>query len=324
MPTAGPGEALIRVRAVGICGSDLHYFEEGRIGSNVVKGPLVLGHEYAGEVEGVGPGVPKSLVGARVAVEPGAPCGSCEWCGEGDYNVCPDMTFPGGPPHDGALCDYVVVPYDKCFPIPDSMDMETAATIEPLAVALHTVQLAQFRPGDTCAVLGLGPIGLLCGMVAKQSGARLVYGTDPESYRREAALACGFDGVYAADGSEVAAVFDTTGGRGVDVGIDAARSSLTMGLACRMTRPNGRCVLTGISGEEEDPLPVSVARRRELKLTWCRRFKHDYPRGIAMVDSGALNLEPVLTHTFPLEATQEAFEVVSSRTRGVLKATVML
>ncbi len=324
MPECPPGFALVRVEAVGVCGSDLHYYEEGRIGETRVSGPLVLGHEFAGQVERVGEGAPADLVGKRVAVEPGVSCGRCEWCLRGDYNLCPRIEFPGGPPHDGALREFIAVPASSCFPVPDSFGADEAAAMEPLSVAIYTIDLAHIRAGDTVAIFGLGPIGILTGWCARIAGAGRILGADLHAYRCESAKRLGaadetFDGRDA-----IRAILDATKGRGVDASIDAARSPDTAGQACLTARPGGRVVLTGISGNEHDSFPVSAARRKGLTVRWCRRFQHCYPRAIASTDSGRINLRPMLTHHFRLDETARAFEMVSNAADGVLKATIMV
>ncbi len=322
-PVPKPHEALIRVESVGVCGSDLHYYRDGRIGSQVITEPLILGHEYAGTVESVGKDVDARLIGKRVAVEPGIPCLQCEWCRTGHYNVCRDMYFPGGPGCDGALCEYTTVHAAFCFPIPGRLSMPEAALIEPAAVALHSVELAAIVPGETAAILGLGPIGLLTAQIAKLSGLRVLYGTDLLEYRVEAGRRYGVDVAFnAAKEETVPRIMAETGGRGVDVAIDCTNASEGLGLAVQVTRPAGRCVLTGISGEEYDPLPVSVARRRELTLRWCRRFRHNFPATIALIEAGRIDLRSLLTHSFPLERTQEAFELVDGSKDHVLKVSI--
>src|SRR5690554_6058825 len=182
-PEPKPHEVLLRIESVGVCGSDIHYYLDGRIGENVLHGPTILGHEYAGIVEAVGDKANPDLLGKRVAVEPGIPCLECEWCKTGHYNVCHNMFFPGGPGSDGALSEYYTVHGDFCFPVPDSVPADIAAMIEPLAVAIHTVELANMKPGETVAILGLGPIGLLTAAVAKFSGAGHIIGADLHDYR---------------------------------------------------------------------------------------------------------------------------------------------
>jgi L-iditol 2-dehydrogenase len=324
-PVPRPHEALVRVESVGVCGSDMHYFEEGRIGSNAITTPLILGHEYAGIVEAVGAEADPALVGRRVAVEPSIPCGKCEFCRSGHYNVCQHLFFPGGPPYDGVLCEYVAVHAEYCFPVPESMSAAVAAMIEPVAVAVHTVELAQLKPGETVAILGLGPIGLLTAQVAKFSGAGYLYGTDLLDYRVAAGKANGVDcAIDASRQDTVKTILEATGGRGVDVAFDTARSSDTPALACEVARPAGRCVFTGISGADYDPLPVGVARRKELNIQWCRRFRHDFPRAIALVAGGRIDVPSIMTHSFPLEQTQEAFALVSESRDNVLKVSIDL
>ncbi len=322
-PVPQAHEALIRIESVGVCGSDMHYYKEGRIGSQILTTPLILGHEYAGIVEAVGEHADASLVGKRVAVEPGIPCMQCEWCKTGHYNVCTNMFFPGGPGCDGALCEYMTVHADFCFPVPDAMTAQEAAMIEPVAVALHTVELAKITPGETVAVLGSGPVGLLVLQLVRLSGAQTLYASDVLRYRVEAALRYGADcGIHAAEEDIVARIMQETQGRGVDVAIDCTNASEGMGLAARITRPAGRCVLTGISGQDEDPLPVSVVRRRELNLQWCRRFRHNFPAALALTASGKIDVTSMITHSFPLEETVQAFELVAENKDEVLKASI--
>lgn len=322
-PVPAPHEALVRIRSVGVCGSDMHYYLEGAIGDQRLTEPLILGHEYSGIVEAVGSAADPSLVGKRVAVEPGIPCLTCEWCRKGHYNVCRNMNFPGGPGHDGALREYMAVHADFCFPIPETLSLEEAAMIEPLAVAIHTVELANIKPGDTVAVLGMGPIGLLVAQVAKFAGAGVIYGSDLLDYRVDAGSRYGVDFAFNAERQDtVKTIMGLTDGRGVDIAFDTARSSHTPDLAIRVTRPAGRCVLTGISGEEYDSFPVGVARRKELTLQWCRRFRFNYPASIALVASGRIDVKSLITHSFTLEQSRDAFELVALAEDRVLKASI--
>ena len=322
-PAPAPYEALIRVESTGICGSDMHSYLDGRIGDTVITSPLVLGHEYAGVIEAVGDRSDPALVGKRVAVEPGLPCYECEWCRSGHYNVCPRLEFPGLFPFHGALCEYKTARADFCFPVPNSMTSAEAALVEPLAVAVHTVELARLRPGETAAVLGLGPIGLLTAAVAKLCGVSCLYGSDLLEYRVRAGQRHGVDCAFnAAEEDTVDVIMKETCGRGVDVVFDCARSVHTPGIACRILRPAGRAVLTGISGESDGVLPVDVARRKELTLTWCRRFLFNYPAAIELAGSGKVDLRSLITHSFPLEQAQDAFELVAQFADGVLKVSI--
>jgi L-iditol 2-dehydrogenase len=322
-PVPGAQEVLIRIESTGVCGSDVHYYEDGRIGNQVITPPLILGHEYAGVVEEAGSEADAGLLGKRVAVEPGIPCGRCEWCRTGHYNVCREMFFPGGPGCDGAFAEYIAVHHAYCFPVPAGMSAAVAAMIEPLAVALHTVELAEVRPGDSVAIFGLGPIGLLTAQVSKLAGAGRVYGADLHAYRVAAGAAHGVDAGHDASREDArAAIWEATAGRGVDVAIDCTNRSAGMAQAVRVARPAGRCVLTGISGHEEDPLPVSDARRKELTLRWCRRFRFNYPAAIALLADGRVDVASLITHSFPLERCPEALALVSETGDGVLKVSI--
>ncbi len=329
-PTLQPHEALVRVEALGVCGSDIHYYRDGRIGENIVSEPTVLGHEYAGIVESVGADADPDLCGKRVAVEPGIPCGDCEWCRRGQYNVCDRLFFPGGPGNDGALCEYMAVDSRFCFPVPPGMSAGVAAMVEPAAVAVHTAELARLRPGDTVAVFGLGVVGMLTMQAVRLSGALSVFGIDVLDYRVNKAPVFGADaaflghigGIHDGGAASVEWVMEHTNGRGVDVGIDCTNSSDGLALACAVTRAAGNVVLTGISGAESDTLPVSIARRRELTLRWCRRFLHNYPAAIALIDAGKLDVQSLITHVYPFEKADEAFALTTAYADNVFKASV--
>lgn len=330
-PVPGPHDALIRVESVGVCGSDIHYYLEGRIGHAALKGPTILGHEYAGTVVAVGEKADPTLLGRRVAVEPGIPCLACPWCLSGHYNVCERMFFPGGPGCDGAMRQYMTVDARFCFPVSQNMSAAVAAMIEPAAVAVHTVELAALRPGDTVFIVGLGPIGMLTAQAARTCGAARVLGTDLLPERVQFALRKGWvDAAFTAKpgganggaGETLEWLMAHTGGFGADVCVDAANRSEGIWIATRGCRPNGRCVLTGISGKDDDLVPVSFARRRELTLKWCRRFLHNYPGTIALIESGRIDVASLITHRFALEEAPKAFELVAAYADGVLKASV--
>jgi len=330
-PQPGPFDALIRVESVGVCGSDIHYYLEGRIGNAALKGPTILGHEYAGVVVEVGRQADPALVGRRVAVEPGIPCMACEWCRTGHYNVCEHMFFPGGPGCDGAMREMMTVDARFCFPVPDSMPPAVAAMIEPAAVAAHTVELAALRPGETVFIAGLGPIGMLTAQMARACGAARVLGADLLPERVDFAREKGWvdDATVARSGGSdggaletVRWVMDRTAGAGADVAVDATNRPEGIWVAVRSCRPAGRCVLTGISGNDDDLVPVGFARRRELTLRWCRRFLNNYPGTIALIEAGRIDVASLITHSFTLDEAPQAFDLVASYADGVLKASV--
>jgi len=322
-PEPQAGDLLIRVRAVGICGSDVHYYEDGGIGENRVTEAHELGHEFAGVVAALGPGVEGPPLGTRVAVDPAIPCGTCEFCLEGNPNLCPHMVFVSNPPTGGGLVEYIAHPASLVFPLPEEMDFADGAMLEPLGVAIHTVNLAKLRLGDTAAVLGSGPIGLLTIQMARLGGARTVYATDLVPERLAMAQRMGADGVlHAGEADSVAWVEELTGGRGVDVVFEAAWAAETVAQAMAMAKPGGRVVIAGIPSEDILSFPASAARRKGLTIKLVRRMKHTYPRSIALVQQGLVDVRSLITHRFPLTEAREAFELAAARADGVVKALV--
>lgn len=323
-PTPGPGEVLVRVRAVGVCGSDVHYYVDGRIGDAVPTFPFTLGHEFAGEIAALGPGVEGPAVGTPVAVDPAVPCGKCEICLEGNPNCCPSVRFPGSAPVNGSLAEYYVHPADLVVPLPPELDFADGAMLEPLGVAIHALNLAKVRPGDSVAILGAGPIGLLLLQVAR-GVAGSVYVTEPIKERRDLATQFGATGVC--DPSAVDPVrwlLEETKGRGVDIAIEAAWGAEAVTQAVEMARYAGKVILVGIPREDVVSFPASVARRKGLSILMSRRAKFVYPRAIALVRAGTVQLRPLLTHHFPLERAAEAFELVAAVRDGVVKAVIDL
>lgn len=308
----GPGMALLRVTAVGVCGSDLHTYTDGRIGEWVVAAPLVLGHEFGGVVEAVGPEAYDGdfaplLVGTRVAVDPAQPCGRCEMCEQGHPNLCHRLHFCGLYPDGGSLCEYIVMPAHCCFPVPATIDDAGAAVLEPLGIALHAVDLAKLHVADSVAILGAGPIGLLLLQVAKLAGAAPVYVIDQFPWRLELAQKYGAVPVNFADVDPVQAVMQATGGRGVDVAIEAAWADHSVQQAADMARMGGRLVLVGIPGPDKLEMKHSTARRKGLTIRVSRRMKHVYPRAIKLVENGSIDLHGIVSHHFPLSRTPEAY-----------------
>jgi L-iditol 2-dehydrogenase len=319
----GPGEVLLRIAAVGICGSDHHYYNEGGIGGAIVSEGMIIGHEFSAWIAETGEGVEELEVGELVAVEPAISCGTCEFCLEGHPNICPNVLFCGSPNHTGAMAEYMVMPAENCFPLPDGMTPVEGAMLEPLGVAIHTVDLAHLKVGQTVAVLGAGPIGLLTAAVARLNGASLVYMTEPIADRRAFALEYAADAVFDPGATDVVAeILDLTDDRGVDVGFEAAGADETPDQSARMTRPGGKVVVVGIPDDDKMVMTASVIRRKGLTIKLVRRMKHTYPRAIEMVRSGAVDVDAVATHVFPLERIDEAFEVVDGYQDGVLRAVI--
>lgn len=318
----------MRITAVGICGSDLHTYLDGRIGDTHVDSPLVLGHEFAGVVESIGvdatdgTGQPLSE-GTRVAVDPARPCGRCELCHRGHPNLCTNLSFAGLHPVDGALQEFLTVPSGTCFPVPDSIDDTTAALLEPLGIAIHAVDLAHLKAGDSVAIVGAGTIGLCCLQVARFAGASIVFVTDRLSWRLDAAARLGatvFD-VEATD--PVESIMEATDGRGVDVALECAWSTEDgLAQAVNVLRPGGRLVVVGISGDDRLTFSHSAVRRRGLTIAMCRRMKHTYPRAIELARDGLIDLRVLVSDHVGLDLTAAAFRDAASYRPGLIKAVV--
>jgi len=301
VPRPGPGEVLVEVAAVGICGSDVHYYREGRIGDFVVEAPLVLGHEASGRVVGVGPGVPAEREGQRVALEPGVPDGTCEQCRAGRYNLCPDVQFFATPPVDGAFARYVVLAADFAHPVPDSLSDDEAALVEPLAVGVWANQKADVQPGDRVLVTGAGPVGLLAMQVALARGATSVTVTDVSPQRLAVATALGATRVLdSRETPDLAATVEAD----VLLECSGAQQAVSGGIAA--LAPAGRIVLVGMAGSATAELPVQLIQSRELSLTGTFRYAGVYPAAIALAASGRVDLAALVTGHYGLADAEQA------------------
>ena len=316
-PRPAEGEVLVAVEAVGICGSDLHYYLEGAIGAqrlDAVGGRgFVPGHEFAGRMAEDAAGL---AAGTLVAVDPAAPCGRCEWCHAGHVNLCPNVVFKGAPPHQGAMAGLIAVRPEALFPVPNGFDATDAAMLEPLGVAVHAVDLAKPRLLETCAVVGCGAIGLLALQVAKAAGVGATVAVEPVAERRALALELGADRAVASTVELVAA----TGGRGVDLVLEATDVPEGFQLAAEAARIGGRVVLIGIpEGDGYAPLQASLARRKGLGVKFSRRMGHVYPRAIELVRRGRVDVRRLATHHFPLADAALAFARQAGRGGGIVK-----
>lgn len=307
-PRAGDDETLVRVDAVGICGSDLHWFTEGAIGDARLARPLVLGHEIGGTIA-TGP-----RRGQRVAVDPSVPCWTCPPCRRGDPNLCVRIVFAGHGTTDGGLREYLAWPTRRVHPVPDSVSDEAIPVLEPLGVALHALDLAHQRVGQTVGVVGCGPIGLLTVQVAVLGGARAVIATEPLAHRRE--MAAGFGAVAVEPHDAVVVVADATSDEGLDVVIEVAGTDAAVDSAIDLVRPGGRVVLAGIPDDDRTTFRASVARRKGLTLSLCRRMKEMYPRAVALAGSKRVDLDGIVTDRFPLRDATQAFAAAVGRGGG--------
>jgi L-iditol 2-dehydrogenase len=300
MPVAQAGESLVRVGAVGLCGSDLHWFSEGGIGDAKLARPLVLGHEFGGTVVG-GP-----LDGRRVAVDPAIPCNRCERCHEGNHNLCPHVRFAGHGGTDGGLREYLAWPTELLHPVPGSFAHETVALLEPLGVALHAHDLGHVRFGASVGVVGCGPIGLMLCQAASAAGASSVVAVEPLEHRRRASLASGAG--QAITPAEVGAHSDE-----LDVAFEVAGNDEAVAAAIAMTRPGGHVVLVGIPDDDRTSFPASLARRKGLTIRMARRMKDAYPRATDVVRRQAAHLDDLVSQRYRLSEAQAAFSDAVAR-----------
>lgn len=310
VPKPGPGASLVRVTAVGICGSDLHWWGEAGIGDARLQHPLVLGHEGAGIVE-AGP-----LSGSRVAIDPARPCGSCPQCRDGYRNLCVRVRFAGHGGEDGMMREFMAWPPELLHPLPDELSDADGAVLEPLGVAMHALGLGHVRLGGTAAVIGCGPIGLLLVQLLLAAGVSPPVAAEPLAHRRQAASRLGAGAAASpAELGTPADLRELTGG-GVDVAFEMAGTDQAVQLAMAAVRPGGRVVLGGIPGDDQTRFQASVARRKGLTIAMVRRMNETYPRAISLAASGRVDLTSVVTHRFPLASAPEAFAAAAER-RGL-------
>jgi L-iditol 2-dehydrogenase len=330
VPSPGPpspGQVLLRVKTTGICGSDLHSYQDARIGDTPIEGPFVIGHEFSAVVEAAGPGAADGwhqplTAGTRVAVDPAQPCGRCELCDQGHPNLCLRLHFCGNYPDGGSLCEWLHMPARSCYPIPDAIDDTHGALIEPLGVAVHAVDLARIRVGDTVSIIGAGAIGLLILQLVRLSGASTVFVADPLPWRLALAERWGALPVPGDDSDAVSVVERETRGRGVDVAIEAAWADHSIEQAAAMARLGGRLVLVGIPGDDRLAMKHSTARRKGLTIRLCRRMKHVHHRALDLMLRGRVELLPLVTHRFPLAQAADAFRLNAAYRDGVVKVMI--
>ena len=312
-----PGETLVSVAAVGLCGSDLHYYRDGGIGSARITEPFVPGHEIAARLtEDVAElGLAR---GALVAVDPNKSCGHCAWCREGHHNLCPNVEFIGAPPFNGAMTEQLWVPRSQIIGLPAGFTPLEAVMLEPLGVALHAVDLAKPRLGERVILLGAGTIGLLILQLLRQAGAGEVLVVEPQPFRREQAARFG----AARTGTTVAETAAWTAGEGAPLVIEATNSPFGFRDAVEVGRIGGRIVLVGIPDGDSYTLPAAPARRRGLKIKFCRRMGDEYPRTIRLVANRQVDVAGLVTHNFALADAPEAFRMHAEDTPGMVKTLI--
>lgn len=318
-----PGEVQVRVHSVGVCGSDLHNFLEGSVGDTPSSYPMVLGHEPAGTVARIGAGLTGWQPGDRVAIEPAVYCYHCEFCRAGRHNVCAHIRFMSMPGDPGFFREYVTVPAANLLPLPESLGLREATLFEPLAVVLHSMEFARPQPGETAAVFGAGPIGLLTVAVLKILGAGRVWAVEPVEHRRALATAAGADATLDPSAAEPAlTILRETGNRGVDVAIDCAARGESMNQCLRATRNAGRVVVTGIPSEIRVPLEFHVMRRKELAVFNVRRSNHESHQALELLREQPHRFAHMITHVRSLGGVEAGFQMLAAYANGVGKLVI--
>lgn len=317
-----PTQALVKIGSVGICGSDIHFLKRGRIGEFIVREPIILGHEAAGEVVAVGEAVTHLKPGDRVAIEPGYPCGTCRFCRQGRYNVCLDCVFMATPPHDGAFCDYVAWPADFLYKLPDHLSLDDGAMLEPLSVGLFAVWRSGLQAGDTVAIFGAGPIGLTTLQCARAAGATQTIVFDPVPSRLEFARGMGASVALASGPDNEEQIRELTGGCGVDVSFECAGAVPALQAAIRATRTGGNVQLVGMPGESDPSIPIMDVIARELTVSGLFRYCNTYPAAVALAAEGKVAVDKLVTKVFSLDEAATALDWVHDNKDQVIKAVV--
>ena len=323
IPVPEKNEVLVKIEYVGICGSDLHYYESGRIGDFIVEPPFVLGHEAGGVVVETGSDVTSLKVGDRVALEPGKTCGKCEFCKEGKYNLCKDVVFFATPPVDGVFQEYVAHEEALCFKLPENVSTMEGALIEPLAVGMHAARQGGACLGQTAVVTGAGCIGLVSLLSLKAMGVSRIIVVDIMEKRLEKAKELGADLVI--NGKEedaVAKIMEFTQGKGFDLGIETAGSQITAGQLIKGAKKGAVIVFVGYSPSGEMTLPIGMALDKELTFKTVFRYRNIYPMAIDAVAAGKIDIKNIVTDYFELDNIQDALEKCVNNKADIVKGVI--
>lgn len=312
-PQPGEGEVLLKVKCVGICGSDVHWFKHGRIGTNIMRKPTVLGHEFSAVVEETGDGVQGLEPGDKVVVEPGVPCGRCEWCFKGLYNLCLDMRFCGTPPADGVFQEYYVSPTRFVFPF-ERMSFEESALIEPVAVAVHTLQVCGMSPGESVIIFGCGAVGLMVIQVARALGASRIIGVDLVESRLKLAGHLGADLTVNSSRDSLSEL--------ADIVVECTGAPPVLDMCLRSAERNGRVAVLGIPSVDTLEIDAHIGRKRELTVHYVRRYRHCFAPAVELCERGAVKLRPLITHLFNIEELERALNFVADNPDKVVRAVV--
>ncbi len=323
VPQVTGKDVLIKVMAVGICGSDVHYYAHGRIGQRKVQYPHVQGHECAGVVVAVGSQVNRFKIGDRVAIEPGVACQACEWCKKGRYNLCPDVQFLSTPPVKGAFVQYLKHTEDYLFPIPDNVSYENATLAEPLSVGIHAVRRGRLQPGTSVLISGMGPVGLMTIIAAKSFGAKEIIVTDMEPLRLEAAKRLGATRtINVKDEYMDATISELTAQSGVDMVVETSGNVSALQSSVELTKRGGSIVVVGFPAKEEVPLNVTLMLQKEIDLYSVYRYTNTYPLAIQLLESMGSQVASIITDKYSIDDIDEAMEQALTNRAESLKVMV--
>ena len=324
-PVPKEGEVLVKVEYVGICGSDLHYYESGRIGNFIVEPPFVLGHEAGGTVVEVGSGVTHLKAGDRVALEPGKTCGHCEHCKAGKYNLCEDVIFFATPPVDGVFQEYVAHEAGLCFKLPDNVSTLEGALVEPLSVGLHAAMQGGAHIGQTAVVTGAGCIGIVSLLALKAMGVSRVIVVDVIEKRLQKAKELGAD--YVINGKEqdtVAEIKRLTEGKGCDLSIETAGTQITASQLIQASKKGATIVFVGYSASGEMTLPIGMALDKELTFKTVFRYRNIYPMAIEAIAAGKIRIKDIVTDYFELDDIQHAMDACVENKAEIVKGVIRI
>ena len=324
-PKPDENEALVRIKSVGVCGSDVHYYRLGRIGPFVVEKPMILGHECSGEVVEVGRQVPHLQAGDRVVIEPGIPCRKCWYCRNGRYNKCPSIKFMATPPYDGALVEYVAWPADYLFKMPDSMSYQQGALVEPFAVGLFAAQRSGIYPGANVTILGAGPIGLATLESVKALGASQIIIADVIASRLALAKQMGASQVINPKEENLPKrVKELTNGEGTHFVFETAGTAQTVRQTVDVVRDGGFVVFIGLPSEAEIPMPMVDAVIREINFITLFRYSNIFEEAISLISNNRVNINPLITHKFPFSKAVEAINFAETAKDRAIKVIINL
>lgn len=325
IPEVKEDEVLVKLEYVGICGSDIHYLENGRIGDFVVEGDFILGHECAGVVTETGRGVKALKAGDRVALEPGITCGKCKYCKEGKYNLCPDVAFLATPPYMGAFTNYIAYPENMAFLLPENVTTREGALIEPLAVGIHAANQGSVKLGDSVMILGAGCIGLVTMLACKACGAGSITVVDLIPKRLAYAKKLGADAVIDAGKSDLLAELGKLGlAGGADVVFETAGTAKTVEQTASLVARGGRIVLVGMAPEDVVEYNIMQVITKEAEIRSVFRYRNIYPAAIQAVSKGMIPIAEIVTHEYGFERISEAFDYVINNKNDVVKAVVKM